>query len=814
MKVSQLWLFDHYPFSPETSPATVIAQALTDGGLEVEHIDNRAAQLRSMVTGKVIRKENHPKADKLSVCTVDVHAAETLTIVCGAPNVAEGQIVAVALEGAVIPNGGFAIARRMLRGVESQGMICSQHELNLGDEADGIWVLPAETAIGIPLAEALGQTDVVYDVAITPNRADALSHRGIARDIALRIPNASGNHELLPCAVPELSVDDSVQAVRIHVEDPTMCPLFLALPISGVRPVASPQWLQDRLNAIGIKPRNILVDATNYVMMDLGQPLHAYDARQVADRTFVVRTAGSAQTFATLDGKERSLTSDMLLICDPQRPLGIAGVMGGANSEIADDTTDVILEAAVFAPSSVRKTAKALDLSTDASYRFERGVDAATTELALMRAASLIVETAGGRIGVTTKAGAVPPPPAPIRLRTPRVQTMLGVDVSTERIRQIMEGIGCTIVDTTDDACMVIAPSWRVDIVAEIDLIEEVMRVIGIDAIPPTSHARVAVLSDGLPDAVRAGTRGPSLRRAAVTQGFVECRTTAQTSPEASALSLPTGAQAVAVANPLGRELSMLRTSLLPGLVQVAARNMRTGAQSLRLAEVGKTFLMDASSTTGVAETERFALLLCGTAQRHWSSGSRTTDFYDALGAVRSVLQASGCRDVSFTQAGETSPLWSVNTVTIHADGIAVGLVGQLAPAALAQHDVSVPVFAAEVDVRTLPSVVRTYRPVSPYPSIDRDVALIVDHSVTAGTLVATAYAAGLELLRDVTVFDVFANAKALGDGKKSIGLALQFRSDTRTLTDADVDPLVAAIIDAAARNHGAVLRGAPTSQA
>lgn len=279
-------------------------------------------------------------------------------------------------------------------------------------------------------------------------------------------------------------------------------------------------------------------------------------------------------------------------------------------------------------------------------------------------------------------------------------------------------------------------------------------------------------------------------------------------------MSLPTGAQAVAVANPLGRELSMLRTSLLPGLVQVAARNLRTGAQGLRLAEVGKTFLMDASSTTGVTETERFALLLCGMAQSHWSSGSRTTDFYDALGAVRGVLQASGCRDVSFTQAAETSPLWSVNTVTIHTDGIAVGLVGQLAPAALAQHDVSVPVFAAEVDVRTLPSVVRTYRPISPYPSIDRDVALIVDQSVPAGTLVATAFAAGLELLRDVTVFDVFANAKALGDGKKSIGLALQFRSDTRTLTDADVDPLVAAIIDAAARSHGAVLRGAPTPQA
>ena len=757
MKISHAWLSEYVQLDSSWTPSR-ISEVLTDLGLEVEHIDDQASALNRFVIGHVLSCEKHPKADKLTVCSVDVGEAEPRTICCGAPNVAAGQLVPVALDGAIVPNGGFAIAKRTLRGVESNGMICSRSELNLDDEGAGIWVLEERPTSdvqrpGTALAEFLGSTDVIYDVAITPNRADCNSHVGIARDLAAFIavsnseqraasvipsetrnasvipnevrnapviPNEARNASVIPNEVRNApvipnEVRNETAIPRIASEASNLAPRYALQRISGVRVVPSPEWMQSRLRSVGLRPRNVIVDVTNYVNMELGQPLHAFDANKLRGGNIEVRTANEGELFTTLDGKERTLRSGMLMICDMEGPVAIAGVMGGQNSEIDDNTTDIVLESAYFDPSSIRRTAKALGLNTDASYRFERGIDIGNVMGAMQRAVDLIVEFAGG----------TPHQPvdlihgeslvleslvnkslvneslfkkSPIRCRFQRMRDVVGVNIADATIRLMLTSIGCDVVSEDAESVTVRVPTWRVDITSEIDLAEEVMRLHGINNVPASVMAQLNMTGQTLAPSVRSvgGMQGlqrrNEIRTKLVARGYSDCVTSVLTSPETAAIG---NATIVTLKNALGMESSALRTSMIPGLLVSASRNLRHGSDHVRLMEIGQVFAHDPAAELGVTQQERLVLLVAGTTGRHWSAPDREIDLYDVLGDLGVVdsIKVAAAR-------GTGDGVWSMNTVDVYVGDTVVGKAGQLEPGLVKAFDLDDSVYVADLDLR------------------------------------------------------------------------------------------------------------------
>lgn len=811
MKISRTWLEEFVTLDRSVWPDERIATVLTDLGLEVEDFHNEAAALHRIVVGKVVTREAHPKADKLSVCTVDVGEPELRTICCGAANVAAGQTVPVALDGAVVPNGGFTIGKRMLRGVESNGMICSQTELNLGDHADGIWVLDISAEPGTPLAEALGITDTVFDVFNTPNRADCNSHLGVARELAAYITVQETDHEsAVQVQTPASGRSASVPPTDlIAVVDTDRAPRYALQRIDGVRIGPSPEWMQKRLLAMGLRPRNIVVDVTNYVNMELGQPLHAFDAAKLRGGAITVKTATAGEAFTTLDGKERTLDATMLMICDQQGPVAIAGVMGGQNSEIDDSTTSIVLESAYFLPSSIRKTAKTLGLSTDASYRFERGIDVANVLVALQRATELIVELAGGSAGAVEEVYPHPVAPEPIRARYHRLRAINGIDVDNHTIRTMLTALGCAVTEHDADSCLVTPPTWRVDISEEIDLAEEVMRLHGINNVPAAEWGRLNMTGATLPDAVQAaGGRAQMARRAAVrtqlaARSYADCITAVLQSPEMARWGLPESASPVRLRNALGVEFSAMRSSLIPGLLALAGRNLRHGRSTLRLMEIGSVFASDATHPEGVQQTERLALVVVGHQPQHWSSAARALDVYDLLGD----LQVLGSVQVD-DRATPEALVWSENRAALVIGGSTVGWVGQVDPALAATEDISLPVYAAEVNLRTVPITQPRYTPVAPYPAIHRDVAMVLSEGTTAAEIVRSVRLAAGQLCTAAEVFDVYRNEQQLGAGNKSVAVALTFQSRERTLVEADVEASMQAVVAAAQAHLGATVRG------
>lgn len=800
MKISHRWLQEFVALPASEWTPQRVQKVLTDLGLEVEDIVDMSSVLQGFVVGRVLDKQAHPKADKLSVCTVDVGQAEPKTIVCGAPNVAAGQTVPVALVGAVVPSAGFAIEERPLRGVTSQGMICSQSELGLGDDHDGIWVLELDVASGTPLASALGIDDVIYDVAITPNRADCLSHLGIARDLAASM---RGRVSLADVSSLKAHVDAQPE-VRIEIRDSDLCRRFMARRIDGVRVVESPTWLKDRLTALGLRPRNVIVDVTNYVMHECGQPLHAYDARTITDSSFVIQTAGQAgvNEYTTLDGKQRRLDSSMLLICDARGPVGIAGVMGGQHSEITDDTTSVLLESAWFAPSSIRRTAKVLGLSTDASYRFERGVDIAGVEWALDRATQLILELSGGEALNRVDAYPAPLTPASFRVRFERMRSVVGIDVSDDYIIDVCRAVGCAVEDVGNGSCLVTAPSWRMDIAAEIDIAEEVMRLYGIDNVPSAERAHIAIGGSALPADLRSG--GPHghaqrvrVRTMLTSRGYTDCVTNVLGSPEDQH-----GADGVTLANALGREFSVMRTSLIPSLLRVASRNLRHGANGVRLMEIGSVFSRDAGGEFGVRQQELLTLLVAGEQAAHWSERGRALDLYDLVADVQSLSA-----DIMMRPSSEEVPMFTVNTLICECAGRAIGYVGQVDPALASSCDLQASAIVAVIDLRAIVASARRYVPVSAFPIVERDLALVVAEELISGELTAAALRVGGPNIRTAEVFDVYRD-KLLGPTRKSLAMRMTFGAADRTLVDADVDAAIAAITAEVNARFGAVLRG------
>ena len=792
MKITVNWLREYVDVDWDV---TELVHRLTMAGLEAESVEDLGQQLAGIVVGHVLEGDPHPNADRLSVCRVDVGDGTPRTIVCGAPNVAAGQTVAVVLPGSALPDG-TVIGKAKLRGVASEGMICSEVELGLGDDASGILVLPEDFPVGAPLAQAAGLQDVAIDFEVTPNRPDCLSVVGIAREVAALAGQA--------LRLPSTQLDESGAAVsdsaRVDIEDAEGCPRYVARVIRGVQVGPSPRWLQDRLRAVGQRPINNVVDVTNFVMLELGQPLHAFDLARLEQQRIVVRRAQPGEALTTLDGARHELDGDVLVIADGQRPVALAGIMGGAESEVTSTTTDVLLESAYFDPRLIRRTAARFGLRTEASARFERGADWALPDVANRRAAALIAETCGGLVA----AGGIDVAPGRLRRRTltlrpQRASELLAVDLSAAMCRTYLERLGCSVRDTDDGRLEVDAPSFRPDLEREIDLVEEVGRVHGYEEVPVNVELRG-------PAPTRAGgayDEQRRLRRTLTAAGLDEALTSSIVPDPWAELTGPVGCR---LANPPADGVSCLRTSLVPGLLDVAGRNFRQRAPGLGLFEVGQVFVADEAG--GHREVLRVAGLLAGmTSASPWRQEHRRADVLDLKGIVEVLLE--GLTQATFE--ADQPPMWRAGQAArVGLGDTPLGTLGQLDAQLAARFDLPSDTYIFEFDCAVLfaawAAESPVFRPLPKFPPIERDLAIVLDAQIAAGRVAAEIQAVAPDLVENVDLFDVY-DGDQVEAGKRSLAFSLRLRSADRTLEDGDADGVVNAALERLQGAFGAQLR-------
>ncbi len=798
MKVSLKWLrqYVNITIAPED-----LAHKLTMVGLEIEDIEHLGVKYEKFVVGKVLEVSKHPKADKLTVCKVDV-GSEVLQIVCGAPNVAPNQIVPVGLSGAVVPHNQhdpdgkpFTLSNVKLRGIESFGMICSAHELGLGDDKDGIMVFDSDAKVGTPLAEFLGQNDIVFEVGITPNRADALSHIGIAREIAALLDEK--------LTLPKFEVQESNKKTSEHasiiIEDAENCPRYSGRVLSNVKIAESPKWLQNFLNAVGIRPVNNIVDVTNYVLMEFGQPLHAFDYDTLTGHKIVVKCAKEGEKFTTLDHKERTLKSDTLMICDGEKNIAVAGVMGGENTEITNSTINVLLESAYFNPTSIRRTAKYLGLSSDASQRFERGANPNITTVAIDRAAQLIQELCGAEVlqGVID----VYPQtiqPRVVPLRVSRTNQLLGTTLDKKTVSNLLKKIELTPLPSkhtsNDDTIEFEVPTFRVDLEREIDLIEEVARVYGYDNIQTDVSSRFSFSSEPPKRDFE-----NELREWFVGRGIHEAVINSMNDIETAKLS---SSEFVEVANPISKDMATLRTSLLTGLLQCVRSNLFHGTKTIRLFEFGRVYFKE-NPTKGVGvvsgfyEEDRLALILSGLSeQRHWDGRMQKVDIFELKGELEACFGKVFLDNYQFIPYPIADSLVE-SGLTVEVNGKKLGKVGKIRADILKRYEIEQDVFVAELNVTSIEQNKRlknVYQSLPKYPSVMRDIAVVVDEQVPAGKLMEEITSVGGSLLKQVELFDIY-RGDQLTAGKKSCAIALEFNSEEHTLTQEEIDKQIQLIV-------------------
>ncbi|MGB2869629.1 MAG: phenylalanine--tRNA ligase subunit beta [Bacteroidota bacterium] len=804
MKVSQTWLKKYIDF--KLKPEQFV-EGLTMLGLEVESYEDLGKKFDKFVVGEVLERARHPNADRLTVCKVNVGPA-VQEIVCGAPNVAAGQKVAVALVGATIPHNQhdpegnpFTLGRAKIRGVESNGMICSAFELGLGKDADGILVLEPEAKVGTPLARHLRQNDIVYEIGITPNRADCLSHIGVAREVALLV---NKKVTLPSISLKESSVPASKYAA-VKVVDKDGCPRYSARVLRNAKIHPSPRWLQDLLTSVGVRPVNNVVDVTNYVLLEYGHPLHAFDYDKLASHTIVVRKADGGK-FTTLDGKERTLTSETLMICDGERPVAIAGVMGGMNSEISDSTTNILIESAYFNPRSIRRTSKFLGLSTEASYRFERGADSEITVVALNRAAQMMQELTGAEV----LKGVIDAYPKKrkaqkIKLRVSRTNAILGTSLQKNEVSKLLGKIGVDVRSGSAEALTATPPSFRNDLTTEIDLIEEVARVYGYDNIETKTRAAI-----DFSHATRVDRWEDDLRSHLVGSGFNEIL--AISLQDEKTVALP-GKAAVRVLNPVSTDMQALRTSLVPGALQVVQHNKNHGTRNLRLFEIGRVFSLKEGKNPELLdayeEDERLLVLISGaTGAPSYGTVQREVDLLDLKGELDALL-AKFCLDkYRFIYYDNRSALTDL-AIGVEINGTYAGSFGKVKQELADRFDIEDRVFVCELEVQVLRRggiQERKYATLPRYPAVSRDLAFSVDQSASQLSVEEVIRESGSPLLRQVVLFDVYVGEQA-GQGKKSLAYALEFQSQDHTLTDTEIERVLAQIVENVQRRCGAVLR-------
>ena len=796
MKISLSWLRELCSVALSDDE---IARRLTAIGLEVEGRESRAIG-PGVVAAMVVTRSPISGSDHLTLCQVD-DGVGTHQVVCGAQNYAAGDVVAMARPGARLPSG-MEVRRAKVRGVESDGMLCSPRELGLSDDHSGLMILPRDVRVGTPLDEVLGLPDTILEINVTPNRPDALSHLGIARElsaitgVAVRVPAVQ------PAGKGELPA-------RVDIEDTQRCPRYVARVIEGVHIGPSPLHVQERLRACGVRPISNVVDATNLALLELGHPLHGFDLDRLAGRRILVRRAREGEPLTTLDGKERKLSADDLVIADGEKPVALAGVMGGQTSEVGDGTTRILLESAMFEPGGIRRTSRRHALRTEASHRFERGMDERTAETAANRCAELIVQLAGGRLlpGIVDVYPA-PREPAKVMVRPGRVSAVLGVAVGDAEVDRWLRAL--QLVPIGDGRWSV--PSWRRDLTREIDCIEEIARLRGYDTIPVrlhpagigetaaiaprrqvTAHARAALSAHGFDEAVN--------------YSFLAEKDLEAVSPQ----------KAILVANPLTTEQGAMRTTLLAGLLRNVAYNLARGVPDVKLYELGRVYLRepDARHPSGelawpAHEPRRLGLALSGARRtKSWSGGGDAADFYDLKGVVEDVLEAMGIAESRYRLAPHPA-LHPASATSLIVAGQTVGHLGQVHPAVAAHFEVPAQTYLAELEWEALlvhSLALKQLRGVPKFPAVARDLAFVVDASVPAEELLEEIRAAdAAKLLERVTLFDVYRGAP-VPEGRKSVAFGLSLRAPDRTLTDAEADSLCAAVRDRLKARLGAEIR-------
>ena len=790
MKVSLSWLNEYTPIKMNTAD---LADALTMAGLEVESVSDRFGYLDSVYVGRIDAVEAHPDADKLKVCQVDI-GQRKVAVVCGAPNAAKDMLAPLALPGTVLADGSV-LEENVIRGQDSEGMLCSEAELGLGLDKSGLLVLDPALNVGGRLADALDLSDAVIEIDLTPNRPDCLSIIGIAREIAViqNTPLNYPDYKLVDRA------DKASKMTSVRIEAPDHCPRYSARLVVDVRVGASPFWLQDKLMSIGVRPINNIVDITNFILMETGQPLHAFDYDQLAENRIVVRTANQGEPFVTLDEKERKLDSEMLMICDGEKPVAVGGVMGGLNSEIEPSTTRVLIESAYFNPVSIRKTSKKLGLNTEASHRFERGIDPEGTIAAVNRAAILMKELSGGAL----IDGLIDEYPAPqtienITLSVGRTNRVLGTNLNRTEIEGFLTSIGFKINSKTaqdnSDELAVQRPSYRVDVSRPEDLMEEIARLSGYNNIPTTFPEMPAEGRRPLP---RLSLRN-RIKGRMTGLGYTEAVTYSFGSYSASdrlgfAPDDPRRS-VVAILNPLTEDQAIMRTSLIPGLLEAMHYNMAQQIKNLKIFEIGKTFIA-ADHAKLPQETEMLVGLWTGARYpASWHGREAASDYYDIKGVVEALLDELKIEDVLYTGISEAcdSYMRPGHAARIMAGEKILGQVGQIHPQVGDEYDLKQPVFIFELNVErisALASEAKYAKSVPKYPAIFRDITIIVNRETETQSIMQAVDTATEELIECLNLFDVF-EGDPIPSGKKSISFRVTYRSPSKTLVDEDINQL------------------------
>ena len=790
MKFSEAWLREWVNPAIDTQ---ALADQLTMAGLEVDSVEPAGGAFSGVIVAEVRAVEKHPDADKLNVCQVDNGSGETLQIVCGAANVRAGLRVPLATIGAVLP-GEFKIKKSKLRGVESFGMLCSEKELGLADQAEGLMELAGDAPVGTDIRDYLQLEDQCIEVDLTPNRSDCLGMAGIARELGT----------LNQCDVTPVAIDAVAPTIddvfKVEVQASQACPRYLGRVIRDVNVEAqTPLWMVERLRRSGIRSLGPAVDVTNYVMLELGQPMHAFDLDTLTGG-IQVRMAKAGEKITLLDGKEIAATDDTLLIADEAKPLALAGVMGGEGSGVNDNTRNLFLESAFFAPLAIAGKAREFGLHTDSSHRFERGVDPQLAPRAIERATQLLLDICGGQPGPVIEQmdmGEMPVS-SPILLRKSRIQRMLGVNLDDAQVIDILTRLGMTVTPEADD-WTVIPPSFRFDITIEADLIEELIRIYGYNNIPRTMPVYQPVMkprSESVLDLQH-------IKDLLVNRGYFEAISYSFVDPAWQRIIDPE-LEPVALANPLSTELSVMRTSIWPGLLRAVQHNLNRQQPRVRLFETGLTFVKGGDE---LIQAPKIAGVLCGQLNpEQWGEPARNIDFFDAKADVEAILGMGGCKDIQFI-ATERAALHPGQTAKIVSNGRDIGWIGALHPQTQRDLDLEPVIYVFELDQQAiLDAEVPVFAPLSKFPEVRRDIALLVSQETPASALYDTIRQSASEVLQDISVFDVYTGT-GIENGLKSVALGLILQGFSRTLTDEDVDREIENIVKALKQDLGATLR-------
>jgi phenylalanyl-tRNA synthetase beta chain len=807
MKFTISWLKEH--LDTDASVAE-IADALTRVGLEVEAIEDRAAALSAFTIAYVIEAKQHPNADRLRVCLVDTGAGEPVQVVCGAPNARTGMKGVFSPPGSYIPGKKVTLGEGVIRGVESNGMLVSEAELELSDDHDGIIDLPADAPVGQPYAPYAGLDDAVIEIAVTPNRADALGVAGIARDLA-----AAGLGKLKSKAIQPVQGSFPCP-VKVTLDlagaDKKLCPAFALRLVRGVRNGPSPDWLQARLRAVGLRPINALVDITNFMTLDRNRPLHVFDAAKVKGN-LTVRRAKAGETILALDGKTYTLTDEQVVIADEHGVESLAGIMGGEASGSSETTTDVLIESALWDPLNIARSGRALGINSDARYRFERGVDPDFTRPGLDLATAMVIELCGGEASEIEFVGELPSSPATIDFPWSEVKRLTGLDLPQAEMQQALTSLGFQV-SGAGDRVIVAPPSWRADVGGKADLVEEIVRIAGLDRVASTPLPRIKgeVVKPVL-TVLQKRTR--TAKRTLAARGLVEAVTWSFISHDQAKL-FGGGSPKLALANPIAADLSDMRPSLLPGLIRAAQSNADRGFPDVALFEVGQVFKSDEPEGQLIAATglRRGTARLDGVGRR-WDGGAKPVDVFDAKADVLGLLSGLGI-PTGGLQIIAGGPAWAhpgrSATLQFGPKGV-IGAFGEVHPKILKALDVKGPLVAFEIHLDALPlpkakpTKVKPKLALSDFQPVTRDFAFIVDKAVAAGDMVKTAQGTDRALIANVGVFDLYEGA-GVEAGKKSVALAVTLQPTEKTLTEAEIEAVGSKIVAEMGKRYGATLRG------